>query len=202
MRQDIWRQQNREGQGQKVALLRSRSGSTTGSIEQFAQWRDGGPPMETRVEENVQTSRAGLRGDREPAHRAAGEACRNSSTRAPSASSRSGGVQSDGIPQRRPLRPARLAGRPRLQQLRRPHRSRRDAARRASRARRRHHAVRHRRHATATAAARRRSPGRDSSATGARTSCSPPSSAWPMDDAGDAEGRRRAATSCRRSRRA
>jgi len=54
MRQDIWRQQNREGQGQKIALLTQPKWLNHWLIEQFAQWRDGGPPMETRVEENVQ----------------------------------------------------------------------------------------------------------------------------------------------------
>ena len=82
MRQDIWRQQNREGQGQKIALLTQPKWINHWLIEQFAQWRDGGPPMETRVEENVQASRAGLRRDREPAHRAARSTCRSSSARA------------------------------------------------------------------------------------------------------------------------
>ena len=54
MRQDIWRQQNREGQGQKIALLTQPKWLNHWLIEQFTQWRDGGPPMETRVEENVQ----------------------------------------------------------------------------------------------------------------------------------------------------
>ena len=56
MRQDIWRQQHREGQGQKIALLTQPKWINHWLIEQFAQWRDGGPPMETRVEENVQAS--------------------------------------------------------------------------------------------------------------------------------------------------
>jgi len=54
MRQDIWRQQHREGQGQKIALLAQPKWLNHWLIEQFAQWRAGGPPMETRVEENVQ----------------------------------------------------------------------------------------------------------------------------------------------------
>ena len=54
MRQDIWRQQNREGEGQKIALLTQPKWLNHWLIEQFTQWRDGGPPMETRVEENVQ----------------------------------------------------------------------------------------------------------------------------------------------------
>ncbi|MCL4760851.1 MAG: Gfo/Idh/MocA family oxidoreductase [Burkholderiales bacterium] len=56
MRQDIWRQQHREGRGQKVALLQQPKWINHWLIEQFARWRDGGPPMETRVEENVQAS--------------------------------------------------------------------------------------------------------------------------------------------------
>jgi predicted dehydrogenase len=56
MRQDLWRQQHREGQGQKIALLQQPKWINHWLIEQFARWRDGGPPMETRVEENVQAS--------------------------------------------------------------------------------------------------------------------------------------------------
>ncbi len=56
MRQGIWRQQHREGQGQKVALLAQPKWINHWLIEQFARWREGGPPMETRVEENVQAS--------------------------------------------------------------------------------------------------------------------------------------------------
>jgi predicted dehydrogenase len=56
MRQDIWRQQSREGQGQKVPLLTQPKWINHWLIEQFARWRDGGPPMETRVEENVYAS--------------------------------------------------------------------------------------------------------------------------------------------------
>ena len=55
-RQDIWRQQHREGQGQKIALLTQPKWINHWLIEKFARWRDGGPPMETRVEENVQAS--------------------------------------------------------------------------------------------------------------------------------------------------
>ncbi len=56
MRQDLWRQEHREGQGQKIALLKQRKWINHWLIEQFAQWRDGGPAMETRVEDNVQAS--------------------------------------------------------------------------------------------------------------------------------------------------
>ena len=56
VRQDFWRQQHREGQGQKIAPLAQPKWINHWLIEQFARWRDGGPPMETRVEENVQAS--------------------------------------------------------------------------------------------------------------------------------------------------
>jgi predicted dehydrogenase len=56
MRQDIWRQQSREGQGQKVPLLVQPKWINHWLVEQFAQWRAGGASMETRVEENVYTS--------------------------------------------------------------------------------------------------------------------------------------------------
>jgi predicted dehydrogenase len=56
MRQDIWRQQSREGQGQKVPLLSQPKWINHWLIEQFAKWRAGGPAMETRVENNVRTS--------------------------------------------------------------------------------------------------------------------------------------------------
>lgn len=56
VRQDIWRQQHREGQGQKIALLAQPKWINNWLIEQFAHWRDGGPPMETRAENNVQAS--------------------------------------------------------------------------------------------------------------------------------------------------
>ena len=55
-RQDLWRQQHREGQGQKVALLTQAKWINHWLIEQFARWREGGLPMETRVEDNVQAS--------------------------------------------------------------------------------------------------------------------------------------------------
>lgn len=56
MRQDIWRQQHREGQGQKIAVLWQPKWINHWLIEQFVKWRAGGPPMATRVSENVQAS--------------------------------------------------------------------------------------------------------------------------------------------------
>lgn len=56
MRQDIWRQQHREGQGQKIALLQQPKWINYWLIERFAQWRAGGAPLETEVSANVQTS--------------------------------------------------------------------------------------------------------------------------------------------------
>lgn len=54
-RQDVWRQQHREGQGQKVALLAQPKWINNWLIELFAKWRDGGPQMETHVEANLQS---------------------------------------------------------------------------------------------------------------------------------------------------
>ncbi|TCR62473.1 Gfo/Idh/MocA family oxidoreductase [Bosea sp. BK604] len=56
MRQDIWRQQSREGTGQKVPLLEQRKWINNWLIELFCQWRDGGPALETQVAANVQAS--------------------------------------------------------------------------------------------------------------------------------------------------
>ena len=56
MRQDFWRQQHREGQGQKIAPIQQPKWINHWLIEKFARWREGGEPMETRVEENVQAS--------------------------------------------------------------------------------------------------------------------------------------------------
>ena len=84
--------------------------------------------METRVEENVHASAHGVRRDREPAHRRCRCKLADSSQRRSATAcdaNREGVV--DGIAQCRPLGPARLAGRARLQQLRRPHRLRGDA---------------------------------------------------------------------------
>jgi predicted dehydrogenase len=55
-RQDIWRQQHREGTGQKIALLDQPKWLNTWIIERFAQWRAGGPPLETDVAENLHSS--------------------------------------------------------------------------------------------------------------------------------------------------
>jgi len=56
MRQDIWRQEHREGTGQKINLLVQPKWINHWLIERFAQWRAGGPPLETEVANNVQTS--------------------------------------------------------------------------------------------------------------------------------------------------
>lgn len=55
-RQDIWRQEHREGTGQKIALLKQAKWINHWLIERFAQWRSGGVPLETEVSANVQTS--------------------------------------------------------------------------------------------------------------------------------------------------
>lgn len=55
-RQDIWRQQHREGTGQKIALLQQPKWINHWLIERFAQWRTGGPALETSVDANVETS--------------------------------------------------------------------------------------------------------------------------------------------------
>jgi predicted dehydrogenase len=55
-RQDVWRQQHQEGKGQKIPLLRQPKWINHWLIERFAQWRAGGPPVETEVSANVQTS--------------------------------------------------------------------------------------------------------------------------------------------------
>lgn len=56
MRQDIWRQEHREGTGQKIALLKQPKWINVWLVERFAQWRAGGEPLETHVSANVQTS--------------------------------------------------------------------------------------------------------------------------------------------------
>ena len=55
-RQDLPRQKHREGFGQKVPLLVQPKWINIWLIEQFCAWRNGGPPMETQVEANVQAS--------------------------------------------------------------------------------------------------------------------------------------------------
>jgi predicted dehydrogenase len=52
----IRRQQTREGQGQKIALLNQPKWLNTWLIEKFCAWLDGGAEMETIVEKNVQAS--------------------------------------------------------------------------------------------------------------------------------------------------
>jgi predicted dehydrogenase len=52
----IRRQQTREGQGQKIALLNQSKWLNTWLIEKFCAWLDGGQEMETIVEKNVQAS--------------------------------------------------------------------------------------------------------------------------------------------------
>jgi predicted dehydrogenase len=56
MRQDIWRQQHREGKGQKIPLLEQSKWLNTWLIELFAQWCAGGPPLGTEVAENLHSS--------------------------------------------------------------------------------------------------------------------------------------------------
>jgi len=55
-RQDIPRQKHREGTGQKLPLLVQPKWINIWLIEKFAQWRAGGPAMETEVQANVQAS--------------------------------------------------------------------------------------------------------------------------------------------------
>jgi predicted dehydrogenase len=55
-RQDIWKQQHRSGQGQKIDLLSQPKWINNLLIERFAQWRQGGPELETSVAANVQSS--------------------------------------------------------------------------------------------------------------------------------------------------
>jgi predicted dehydrogenase len=55
-RNDLPRQRSREGEGQKIPLLTQGKWLNTWLIEQFAQWLDGGPEMETNVAANVHAS--------------------------------------------------------------------------------------------------------------------------------------------------
>jgi predicted dehydrogenase len=55
-RQDIWKQQHRSGQGQKIDLLSQPKWINSWIIERFARWREGGPELETNVAANVQSS--------------------------------------------------------------------------------------------------------------------------------------------------
>ena len=88
----------------------------------------------------------------------------------------------------REVRPPRLGGRSRLQQFRRPHRSRSDPQGRPQGARSRHHLLRRRPTPTATARQLRDVPRRDRSATAARTSCWRPSSRGRWTTAGRFQG--------------
>jgi predicted dehydrogenase len=55
-RQDLPRQQHREGAGQKIPLLNQPKWINNWLIDQFSKWRAGGPRMETHVAANVQAS--------------------------------------------------------------------------------------------------------------------------------------------------
>lgn len=55
-RQDFWRQQHREGQGQKISLLAQPKWINNWLVELFAKWREGGPEMETNAEANLQSA--------------------------------------------------------------------------------------------------------------------------------------------------
>lgn len=55
-RQDLKRQQHREGQGQKIPMLNQPKWMNTWLIERFCHWLDGGEEMETNVANNVQAS--------------------------------------------------------------------------------------------------------------------------------------------------
>jgi predicted dehydrogenase len=55
-RSGLKRQKSREGQGQRVQPLTQPKWLNTWLIERFCQWLDGGEPMETNVEANVQAS--------------------------------------------------------------------------------------------------------------------------------------------------
>ena len=55
-RQPFWRQQAREGHGQKVSLLVQPKWINNWLVEKFAKWREGGPAMETEVQANLQSS--------------------------------------------------------------------------------------------------------------------------------------------------
>jgi predicted dehydrogenase len=55
-RQDLWRQQHREGRGQKIQLLAQPKWINNWLVEKFAKWREGGPAVETEVQANLQSS--------------------------------------------------------------------------------------------------------------------------------------------------
>lgn len=48
-------QQSRQGKGQQVSLLPGKKWRNSLLIEQFCHWLDGGPPMATNVEDNLQS---------------------------------------------------------------------------------------------------------------------------------------------------
>ncbi|WP_136620882.1 MULTISPECIES: Gfo/Idh/MocA family protein [Mesorhizobium] len=48
-------QKNRHGKGQQVSLLGGKKWKNSLLIEQFCHWLDGGPPMATNVEDNLQS---------------------------------------------------------------------------------------------------------------------------------------------------
>ncbi|MCA1510415.1 Gfo/Idh/MocA family oxidoreductase [Bradyrhizobium sp. NBAIM01] len=48
-------QGNRQGKGQQVSLLAGKKWGNSLLIEQFCRWLDGGPPMATNVEDNLQS---------------------------------------------------------------------------------------------------------------------------------------------------
>lgn len=55
-RQDFWRQEHKSGEGQKVATIVQRKWINNWLIARFAEWRAGGAPMETEVQNNLQAS--------------------------------------------------------------------------------------------------------------------------------------------------
>ena len=55
-RHGLKRQRSREGKGQKVQKIEQPKWLNTWLIERFCQWLDGGEPMETHVEANIQAS--------------------------------------------------------------------------------------------------------------------------------------------------
>lgn len=48
-------QKSRQGKGQQVSLLAGKKWKNTLLIEQFCRWLDGGPPMPTNIENNLQS---------------------------------------------------------------------------------------------------------------------------------------------------
>ena len=55
-RHGLKRQRSREGRGQKIQKIEQPKWLNTWLIERFCQWLDGGEPMETHVEANIQAS--------------------------------------------------------------------------------------------------------------------------------------------------